>query len=341
GYRLLREKLAEARGRTGDSGPARIAAGPVLKVGMQDARVPLLRERLGLADADNTSYDKLLAEAVKKFQRSHDLSATRTLPRTTIDAMNGPKRGRDTDVIIANMERWRWLPRDLGKAYVMVNIPEYMLRVFNNGSIMWRTRVVVGKPSMPTPMLSETMKYITVNPTWNVPPSIVQDEYLPALQQDPTALARIGLKVDYNRDGTVHIYQPPGDRNALGRIRFNFPNKFLVYQHDTPDKHLFAHEKRAYSHGCMRVQDPVKYAEVLLSIELPHEGYTEERIHRMFGSGERDITFPKPLPVHLTYQTASVDDAGKLVIREDIYGRDARLIAQLRGEERRFADVAV
>ena len=341
GYRLLREKLAEARGRTGDTGPARIAAGPVLKIGMQDERVPMLRERLGLPAADNTAFDKALSEAVKKFQGTHGLSRTGMLNGPTIDAINGPRRGRDTDVIIANMERWRWLPRDLGKSYVMVNIPEYMLKVMNNGSVLWRTRVVVGKPSMPTPMLSETMKYITVNPTWNVPPSIVQNEYLPALQQDPTALERIGLKVDYNRDGTVHIYQPPGDRNALGRIRFNFPNKFLVYQHDTPDKHLFAQEKRAFSHGCMRVQDPVKYAEVLLSIELPHEGYSEERIRRMFGSGEKDISFPKPLPVHLTYQTASVDEAGKLVIREDIYGRDARLLAQLRGEERRFADVAI
>src|ERR1700736_3037177 len=341
GYRLLREKLAEARGRTGDSGPARIAAGPVLKVGMQDERVPLLRERLGLAAEDNTAFDKALAEAVKKFQAGHGLSRTGTLNGATIDAMNGPRRGRDADVIIANMERWRWLPRDLGKAYVMVNIPDYTLKVVNNGAMAWRTRVVVGKPTMPTPMLSETMKFITVNPTWNVPPSIVQNEYLPALQQDPTALERIGLKVDYNRDGTVHIYQPPGDRNALGRIRFNFPNKFLVYQHDTPDKNLFAHEKRAYSHGCMRVQDPVKYAEVLLSIELPHEGYTEERIRRMFGSGEKDISFPRPLPVHLTYQTAYVDDAGKLVIREDIYGRDARVLAQLRGDERRFADIAI
>lgn len=342
GYRLLREKLAEARGRTGDSGPARIAAGPVLKVGMQDARVPLLRERLGLsADEDNKTYDKPLAEAVKKFQRSHDLAGTGTLNGATIDALNGPRRGRDADVIIANMERWRWLPRELGKDYVMVNIPDYTLKVVHKDAVIWRTRVVVGKPSMPTPLLSETMKYITVNPTWNVPPSIVQNEYLPALQQDPTALERIGLKVEYNRDGTVHIFQPPGDRNALGRIRFNFPNKFLVYQHDTPDKYLFAHDKRAYSHGCMRVQDPVKYAQVLLSLELPHEGYTEERIHRMFGSGEKDISFPAPLPVHLTYQTAYVDEAGKLVIREDIYGRDARLLAQLRGDERRFADIAI
>src|SRR5262249_12650321 len=152
----LREKLAEARGRTGDSGPARIPAGPVLKVGMQDERVPLLRERLGLPAADNTTFDKPLSEAVKKFQGGHDLSRTGTLTGATIDAFNGPKRGRDADVIIANMERWRWLPHDLGKDYVMVNIPDYTLRVVHNGNILWRTRVVVGKPSMPTPMLSET-----------------------------------------------------------------------------------------------------------------------------------------------------------------------------------------
>ncbi len=162
------------------------------------------------------------------------------------------------------MERWRWYPRDLGNAHVIVNMPDYTLRVMHNGEQVWTTRIVIGKPDMPTPLLSETMKYITINPTWNVPPSIVQNEYLPALPQDPTVLARMGLKVVYNRDGSVHIYQPPGEANALGRMRFNFPNRFLVYQHDTPDKHLFAHDVRAYSHGCMRVQDPAKYAEVLL-----------------------------------------------------------------------------
>ena len=239
------------------------------------------------------------------------------------------------------MERWRWLPRDLGKAYVMVNIPDYTLRVVSNGAVAWKTKIVVGKPSLPTPLLSETMKFITVNPTWNVPPSIIYNEYLPALQQDPTALERIGLKVTYDRDGSVHVYQPPGERNALGRIRFNFPNKFLVYQHDTPDKHLFAHDKRAYSHGCMRVQDPLKYGEVLLSIAAPRENWTQERLHRMFGSSEQNINFPTPIPVHLTYQTAYVDDAGKLVIREDIYGRDGRVLAALKGEDRRFADIAV
>jgi L,D-transpeptidase YcbB len=210
--------------------------------------------------------------------------------------------------------------------------------------MVWTTKIVVGKPgAMATPLISEPMKYITVNPTWNVPPSIVQNEYLPALRDDPTVLARMGLRVSTNPDGTVHISQPPGDRNALGRIRFNFPNKFLVYQHDTPDKHLFAQDKRAFSHGCMRVENPIRYAEVLLGLMLPKEGYSQERIKHMFGAAEQDIQFPVALQptVHLTYQTAFVDEAGKLQIRDDIYGRDAQVLALLRGSERRIADIAV
>jgi len=341
GYKALKAKLAEARGRTVDAGPARIPTGPVPKLGMQDERVPQLRERLGLAAGSDNTFDKSLADAVKKFQRDHDISATGTLTNQTIDQLNGPRRARDVDIIIANMERWRWMPRDLGKVYVMVNIPGYTLRVLRNDTLFWNTKVVVGQPSKPTPLISAAMQYITVNPTWNVPPSIIQNEYLPALQQDPQALDRIGLKVEHNRDGTIHIYQPPGDANALGRIRFNFPNKFLVYQHDTPDKNLFAKEKRAFSHGCMRVQDPVKYAEVLLSIALPKEGYTQDRIRHLFGSSELNINFPQHIPVHITYQTAYVDDAGKLVILEDVYGRDARMIQILKGDERRVAEIPV
>ena len=231
------------------------------------------------------------------------------------------------------------MPHDLGKDYVIVNLPDFTLRVFHDGRQIWMTRIVTGKPGMPTPIMSAEMKYITVNPTWNVPPSIVHHEYLPALAADPTVLGRMGLRVSYNSDGSVHISQPPGDRNALGRIRFNFPNKFLVYQHDTPDKNLFALDRRAFSHGCMRVQDPVKYAEVLLSVVRPGEGYTQERIRKMIASGgEQDIQFPHFLPVHLTYQTAFVDDDGRLEFREDVYDRDRALIAVLRGDERRIAD---
>src|SRR5262252_9177613 len=344
GYKALKAKLAEMRGRTGDTGHARISVRKTLKPGMEDPRVPLVRERLGIAGIDpNTTYDNVLAEAVKKFQRQRDLAPTGILNNATVDALNGPRRGgRDADIIIANMERWRWLPRDLGRVYVMVNIPDYTLKVVDRGSTVWTTKIVAGQPGeKATPMLSETMKYITINPTWNVPPSIINNEYLPALAQDPTVLDRMGLRLEHNRDGSVHIYQPPGEANALGRIRFNFPNKFLVYQHDTPDKHLFEKDKRAFSHGCMRVQFPDKYAELLLSIANPKDGYTIDRIHRMYGTGEHDIHLTTPIPVHLTYQTAFVDDAGHLVIREDVYGRDARLLAALKGEDRRIADVPI
>jgi murein L,D-transpeptidase YcbB/YkuD len=335
GFQALRKKLAELRGRGNDAPTVRVPPGPTVKVGKKDPRVPVLRERLGLeGDATNTAYDKNLAEAVMAFQRSNGLSATGTLNPATVDALNGSRTGRGIDTIIANMERWRWLPRELGKTYVMVNIPDFTLRVVHNGSLVWHTKIVVGKPHKQTPLLTAEMKYITVNPTWNVPPSIVQNEYIPALRNDPDAMSRIGLKVSYNPDGTIHISQPPGERNALGRVRFNFPNKFLVYQHDTPDKHLFAKDVRAFSHGCMRVQDPVKYAEVLLGLVLPKEGYTQERIRHMFGSAEVDIKFPTFLPVHLTYQTAYVNDDGKLVIRDDIYGFDAKLASVLRGDHR-------
>ncbi len=349
GYKALKAKLAEARGSKSDAGAIRIPSGPVLKLAkdkkgkeivMDDPRVPQLRERLGVAgDASSTAYDKPLADAVAAFQKQRELQANGQLNAATLLALNGPSRDHTVDTIVANLERWRWMPRELGNIYVMVNIPDYSLRLVRDGKLYWNTKIVVGKPHLATPIMSAEMKFITVNPTWNVPPSIIKNEYLPALQNDPQALERIGLKVEQNPDGTVRIYQPPGDRNALGRIRFNFPNKFLVYQHDTPDKHLFAHDKRAYSHGCMRVENPLMYGEKILSLALPNEGYTQERLKKMFGGLEININFPKSIPVHLTYQTAFVDDNGKLVIREDIYGRDTRVLANLKGSERRMADV--
>jgi L,D-transpeptidase YcbB len=206
------------------------------------------------------------------------------------------------------------------------------------------TKIVIGKPEKPTPLMQAEMKYITINPTWHVPPSIVHGEYLPALAQDPTVLDRMGLKVARNPDGSTSIWQPPGDKNALGRIRFNFPNKFLVYQHDTPDKYLFAYDKRAYSHGCMRVFDPPKYAEMLLSITRPNDNYSLDRIHKMINEGqEQDIQFPTTayIPVNLTYQTAFVDDDGKLEFRDDVYGRDRQILAILKGSDLKMADVPV
>jgi murein L,D-transpeptidase YcbB/YkuD len=354
-YQALKAKLAEARGQTAEPAAAapppapvvRIPDGPKLRPGADDPRVTFLRKRFNLSNQASTKYDDDVVEAVKNFQDKAGLDSDGWIGPMTLAALNdgstaaAKPRGRKdvVNIILANMERWRWVPHDLGKAHVVLNIPSYTLKVFNNGSQIWETRVVVGKPNTATPILTETMKFITVNPTWNVPPSIVYNEYLPVLQQDPSAIARLGLKVVQNNDGSLHMYQPPGDGNALGRIRFNFPNKFLVYQHDTPDKHLFARETRAYSHGCMRVQDPLKYGEVLLSLALPKEGYTVDRLRKMYGPEEREITFPTPIPVHITYQTAYVDDTGKLVLRDDIYDRDSKTLAVLKGEDRQIADV--
>ena len=341
GYLALKAKLAEIRAGKADAKKTPVANGAAPKVGASDDRVPLLRERLNVS-GDGTTFDKPLADAVKKYQQEHKLRVTGTLTQETIDTLNGHTPDKPVDIILANMERWRWMPHDLGNTYVIVNLAEFMLRVMHDGKVYWSTRIVDGKPEMPTPIMQAEMKYITINPTWNVPPSIVNHEYLPALQQDPTVLERMGLKVGKNPDGTVHIWQPPGDHNALGRIRFNFPNKFLVYQHDTPDKYLFANDKRAYSHGCMRVQDPQKYAEVLLSLVRPNDGYTLERIKKMIDAGgEQDIQLPTYIPVNLTYQTAFVDDDGKLQFRDDVYGRDRQLLAILKGDDRRMADVAV
>jgi murein L,D-transpeptidase YcbB/YkuD len=339
-YLALKAKLAELRaGR--DTDRAQIANGPSLKIGMRDPRVPHLRARLDVAGEGGATYDKPLADAVKKFQAIHKLKSTGTLDAATVEVLNGRSSDRQTDIIIANMERWRWTPRNLGNTYVIVNLPDYTLHVIRQGKQVWMTRIVVGKPATPTPIMSAQMKSITVNPTWNVPDSIAANEYLPLLQQDPTILQRMGLQVSYNPDGTIHLSQPPGEQNALGQLRFNFPNKFLVYQHDSNQKQFFANDRRAESHGCMRVQDPVKYAEVLLSMVRSGEGYTQDRIRKMFGAYETDIQFPTFIPVHLTYQTALVDDQGELEFREDIYGRDQALLAILNGVERKVADVPI
>jgi murein L,D-transpeptidase YcbB/YkuD len=346
-YRELKAKLAELRGE-GDGPVTQIADGPALKftparskkqpaVEMEDARVPQLRAKLGISEnADDTHYDAKVAEAVRKFQEGAELKGTGVLDDKTVKAINSPKRDKQIDTVVVNMERWRWLPRELGaaaigNAYVILNIPDYTLKVMQNGAQVWTTKVVTGQPGVhATPLLTETMKFITVNPTWNVPPSIIYNEYLPALAQDPTVLTRMGLKLDRAADGSIHISQPPGEANALGRIRFNFPNKFLVYQHDTPNKELFAKEDRAFSHGCMRVQNPDQYAATLLGITEPNEHYTADKIRSMYGHSEIDLKFPTPIPVNITYQTAFVDDGGKLQFRKDVYGRDATMLALLR-----------
>ena len=250
------------------------------------------------------------------------------------------KPGEEIERVIANMERWRWLPRDLGHTYVMVNVPDYTLKVVHDHQEQWHTKIVAGKPQTPTPLLSATMENVLVNPSWHVPQSIIKNEFLPRYGRDPNIFARMGLEVKRNHDGTLSVTQPPGAGNALGRIKFNFPNQFSVYLHDTPQKQLFAADKRAFSHGCMRVENPTKFGEVILHLAMNGPAPNAQQLSAMFGREEHSFKLADPPMVHLTYQTTFVDEAGRLQLREDIYGFDERTRAILHSEERRIADLA-
>ena len=237
--------------------------------------------------------------------------------------------------LIANMERWRWMPRDLGETYILVNVPDYELSVMRGGVAIHRTKVIVGKPQTPTPIFSHAMEYLIVNPYWNIPPSIALKEMLPQLKADPYALQRKGFEIVRNGhtvdpsgvDWTgsiksVRIRQPPGERNALGLIKFMFPNDHAVYLHDTPSRGLFAREARAFSHGCVRVFEPFTLAEILLDHQ---NGLTAQQLRAMVGKGERYIYLQHKIPVHIAYFTNVVDEAGVLRSRADIYGHNARV----------------
>ena len=222
-YQKLKVKLAEMRAKSAGA-RSEVADGPVLKHNvkdpMQDPRVPLLREKFGLpGDKSDLAYDGELAAAVRRFQQASELPATGNLDARTVKELNRPIRDKQINLVIANMERWRWYPRDLGSANVIVNQPDFTLKVMHNGSQIWTTRVVIGapSPSKQTPLLSETMKSVTVNPMWNVPPSIMYNEYMPALARDPTVLARMGLNVSYGPDGSVSVVLVLIEQHAVAR----------------------------------------------------------------------------------------------------------------------------
>lgn len=237
--------------------------------------------------------------------------------------------------IIANMERWRWLPHDLGNSYILVNIPEYQLYMVRNGAEIHQTRVIVGKPQTPTPVFTGAMDHLIVNPYWNIPPSIILKEMLPKLQSDPYALHAKGFEIikrgrvvdpsTVNWSGSIEnisIRQPPGERNALGLIKFMFPNDHAVYLHDTPSRGLFANSERAFSHGCIRVLEPFKLAELVLSAD---HNVSEGRLRSMIGGSERYFNMQTKLPVHIVYFTNFVDSYGQLQSSPDIYGFNRRV----------------
>jgi len=340
-FKELKDKLAGLRANaSADTGDSRIPDGTPIKPGTKDPRVPLLRQKLGLrGKADDILYDRRLFETIRHVQARADIKPTGIVDNKTISTINGPKPSQVVDKVVANMERWRWLPRDLGQTYVMVNIPDYSLKVVHDQHVVWRTKIVAGKPQTPTPLLSAAMDNVLLNPSWYVPQSIIQNELLPLYASDPQIFDRMGLEVKRGPDGNINVVQPPGAANALGRIKFNFPNKFQVYLHDTPEKNLFRADKRAFSHGCMRVEDPTKFGEVILHLAMRGPTPDSRQIYAMFGHDERTFKLMDKPSVHLTYRTAFVDDAGKLQLRDDIYGFDARITGILHSDERRIADV--
>ena len=210
------------------------------------------------------------------------------------------------------MEMWRWEPRDMGERRIEVNVPDFTVAMLEGDSIVHSARVVVGKPDTPTPIFSNVMRYVLINPSWEVPDSIIRKEMLPRLASDPRYLARHGYEVK-TVDGRLMVRQPPGEDNALGRIAFMFPNEHAVYLHDTPSQSLFDSDMRALSHGCVRVEDPLRLAELVL-------GWPEERINAAIGGPERTVFLPRPVPIHIEYFTEFVDEYGELQERPDVYG---------------------
>ena len=299
---------------------------------MHDPRVPLVRARLGVP-ADGAAadvYDLPVAVAVQTFQRANGLPPNGALtPGTAAELSGGAAAPALTPaaavspahriaMLEANMEMWRWEPRDMGVERIEINIPDYTLRMMEGDDLVHQARVIVGKPDTPTPIFSNAMKYILVNPIWRVPDSIVNKEFAPHLAEDPDYLTDRGYQVA-EIGGHMFVSQPPGEGNALGHILFMFPNEHAVYLHDTPLRGLFGTARRAYSHGCVRLDQPMRLAELVMGA-----GWSA-RLQAMIGSTERTVMLPHAIPIHLEYFTEFVDAAGALQEREDVYGITARV----------------
>jgi murein L,D-transpeptidase YcbB/YkuD len=364
----LRQKLIELRdGKTDDPEPVvKIPEGPVLKLGVEHEQVALLRKRLDVRSkagdgvpVNEMMFDETVLEAVKQFQAALGALADGMVGPSTRRLLNQQHHQATsqtrTRLILLNMERWRWLPNDLGSFYVMVNVPEFMLRVMDEGEPAFTTRVVVGNSNTQTPIFSKEMQEIVFNPYWNVPNSIKTEELLPYMRGggdslfggrrwNTSVLRRNNLRVniggrevdpsrlDWDRIDirSLNIYQPPGPDNILGKLKFVFPNEHDVYMHDTTQKFLFAKPVRAESHGCMRVQDPDQLALMLLKQD---QGWTAAEVASAIENGyDQHVALKKKIPVYITYFTLWVNDDGSISKFGDLYGHDARMAAALFGE---------
>ncbi|WP_224703526.1 L,D-transpeptidase family protein [Devosia aquimaris] len=321
--------------------PVAIPAGRTLRPGMTDERIPTLRQRFELPAGTDNTYDDALVEAIKAFQADHNLDVDGVMGPATLAAVNGGAPITRAD-ILANMERWRWMPRDLGAFNVFVNIPEYRLAISRDGQEEYTTRVVVGTVKNQTPVFSDNIRHIVVNPYWNVPSSIIRGEIAPAVLRNPGYVDSHNYDLLYNGNPVspwsvdwsqvsstnfpFRVRQRPGSGNALGQIKFLFPNKHDVYLHDTPSKSLFSRDFRAYSHGCVRVQNPMEFAGALMANE---PNISRASLEGMFGASERWVNPQTQIPVHIAYFTLRVEADGSLRSFDDVYGHNAKLIAAM------------
>ncbi len=339
-FLALKNALAEFDDTAADR-PLQIEAGASLKPGMFDPRVPLLRTRLGLPPADGLVYDDAIVEAMKAFQGKLGLDVDGVMGPATLTALNGGLPVTRAD-IIANMERWRWMPRDLGAFNVLVNIPEYRLTISRDGVEQYATRVVVGAVKHQTPVFSDNIRHLVVNPYWNVPSSIIRNEVAPAVLNNPAYIDNQNMDLLFDGDTIspwqvnwsmvraddfpFRVRQRPGPGNALGQIKFLFPNKHDVYLHDTPSKSLFARSARAFSHGCVRVENPMEFADALMANE---PDISRASLEAMFGDSEKWVNPTQQIPVHIAYFTVRPRADGTLQSFGDVYGHNAALIAAM------------
>jgi len=354
GYRRLREALARYRAVAAAGGWLPIPDGSV-RAGDRGAAVTALRQRLSLEDGlvgesenpDGELFDAGLEQALETFQRRHGLTADGVVNSATRAELNVPV-ARRVEQLELNLERWRWLPKDLGRRHIIVNIAAFELEVMDGDSVVMSMRVVVGRPFDRTPVLSDTMRYLVLNPYWHVPSNIATTELLPKLKRDPSYLARYKLRVfpssrldaqevdpatvDWSTITAAHfpflLRQDPGPRNALGRIKFMFLNKYHVYLHDTPARPLFEETQRDFSHGCIRIQHPIELAVYLLRNDPRWD--RDALLAALDDAEDRSVPLPEAMPIHLLYWTAWADPDGTIQFRRDIHDRDLPLFTALR-----------
>jgi murein L,D-transpeptidase YcbB/YkuD len=363
-FEALRKVLLRIRGRASEKKQITIPNGPTLKPGVSHKQIALLRKRLkvpvqmknGVPLFPAEVYGSELEMAVKAFQKSRGLATEGIVGPGTRRALNGGSAAPKSRVktILTNMERWRWIPDNVDKLNIQVNLPEFRFRVFDGDKTIHSERVVIGKLKNQTPVFSDQMEYLVFNPYWNVPNSIKVQEILPHLRNGgggggwfsastrPRILQAHNLYVKYRgrkidastinwRSANIknyHFYQPPGGKNVLGFVKFIFPNKHIVYMHDTPTKSLFNQTTRAYSHGCIRVRNPRKLAEVILRRD---RGWSPGNVGKAIASGKNQhVNLKKPIPVNITYFTARVEKNGRITYFGDIYGHDSRMATALK-----------